>query len=222
MESLFANQLGKARHVTHNGRPHVAVPVRMIRVGVLPGTSGPLFYPASELERAASDWNGVPITVEHPIGPDGELISGNSKGVPAIGRVYAAAFRGDALDAEAWLDVEDTNRLAPGLIDRILRGYPIEVSTGLYLDRRRKAGEFNGKPYEAIALNHRPDHLAVLLSGPGACSVVDGCGIGVANGLTPLPSPVPLGIGYAEQPSEGPMTIPPLFETKHAGCSCSG
>ena len=63
---------------------------------------------------------------------------------------FAATFRGDALDAEAWLDVGDTNRLARGLIDRILRGYPIEVSTGLYLDRRRGTGEFNGKPYTAL------------------------------------------------------------------------
>jgi len=40
-------------------------------------------------------------------------------------------------------------------------------------------GDWNEEHYIAIAHNHRPDHLALLPGGRGACSVEDGCGIRV-------------------------------------------
>jgi hypothetical protein len=38
-------------------------------------------------------------------------------------------------------------------------------------------GDWNGIKYNSVAKNHRPDHLALLPGGVGACSVKDGCGI---------------------------------------------
>lgn len=223
MDFLSANQRGTPRQVEFDGRPHLVVPMRMIVSGVLPGSDGPLYYPTSELERSAARWNAVPVTVGHPRGPDGALISAQSPGVPVIGRVFSANFRAGGLEAEAWLDIEESNRLAPGLIDRAMRGWQIEISTGLHTRKERRVGVANGRAYDGIARDHQPDHLAVLLNERGACGLVDGCGLNVANAIEPLASPIPQGIGYAPPATFGPMRMPELFpDTEHAGCRCGG
>jgi hypothetical protein len=58
---------------------------------------------------------------------------------------------------------------------------PVEVSVGVFTDEDEDEGEYNGEQYSAIAKNHRPDHLALLPGGVGACSVEDGCGIRANN-----------------------------------------
>ena len=53
------------------------------------------------------------------------------------------------------------------------------MSTGLYVDRDETPGTCpkSGRPYDAVARNYRPDHLAILPDQRGACSNEDGCGI---------------------------------------------
>jgi hypothetical protein len=53
----------------------------------------------------------------------------------------------------------------------------LEVSTGLFSDQDSVPGEWNGEAYDAILRNYRPDHLALLPGGTGACSWEDGCGV---------------------------------------------
>ena len=173
------------------GRPHSVVPTVMIKVGVLNGSYGPLFYPADELEKSALMWNGRPVVVYHP-----EL---NGRGVSAgspeitnrykIGTVFNTRFTGTQLVAEAWIDTERVEAIDSRVLYDLTRNQTTEVSTGLFTDNEQTSGTWNGIPYIAIARNHRPDHLAVLPDQVGACSIADGCGLMRNNEREPLVLP---------------------------------
>lgn len=90
-----------------------------------------------------------------------------------------------ALEGEAWFDVQATRTISPSTLSALQKGNPIEVSTGLFLDQEKALPDatYNGTPYDHVARNYRPDHLAILgIDGSGekgACSNDDGCGINV-------------------------------------------
>ncbi|MBL8817686.1 MAG: hypothetical protein JNL58_16795 [Planctomyces sp.] len=88
-----------------------------------------------------------------------------------------------ALVAEGWFDIERTERVDQRVRYALQRGDQIELSTGLYMETVsvRNGSQYNGKPYTHIAMSFRPDHLAILPDQLGACSIKDGCGVGVVN-----------------------------------------
>jgi hypothetical protein len=182
--TLTLNAKGKTRRHSVGSRHFLIVPVNMIVPGVLPGSSGPLYYPPEETSRNPHDWNGMPVVVYHPLDINGQPVSARTPEVfstSEIGRVYNA--RATATDptliGEAWLDVEDANRVDPRVLADIEAGRDIETSTGLGLDQVPAPAEsrINGIAYNAVARNYRPDHLAILPDQKGACSLADGCGI---------------------------------------------
>lgn len=145
-----------------------------------------LFYPASELARFPAAWNGRPVPFFHPTEQDenGQVIpvSANSPGVlqrESVGILFHAWYEEEkrALRAEIWVDEERVRRKDPGLLSSLEKGEKIEVSTGLWGDIEDVGGVWNGEPYEAIFRNYRPDHLALLPRGEGACNIQDGCGV---------------------------------------------
>ena len=88
------------------GREHVVVPMAMIVPGVLSGSKGALFYPPEEVQKDPTPWNGMPITVGHPV-RNGKNVSARDPEVldsQGIGTVLKART-GDKLRAEAWIDV---------------------------------------------------------------------------------------------------------------------
>jgi hypothetical protein len=70
------------------------------------------------------------------------------------------------------------------VIPAVESGQKLEVSTGLVLDAVAPGGAFRGRTYNATARNVRPDHLALLPGGRGACACDDGCGL-LANAGEP-------------------------------------
>ena len=164
----------------HQGRKHIVVPVVMMVEGVHDGSRGPIFHSINELGKIPDSWNGIPITIDHPA--EGEsFISANSPGQieKAVGRVYNTYVDGTKLKGEAWLDEAKLIAMSPLALAHIRQGLPLEVSVGVFSDEMAMAGDWNGEEYEAVAANHRPDHLALLPGGVGACSWQDGCGIRV-------------------------------------------
>lgn len=158
----------------------------MLVPGVLSGSKGPLLYPADEVRKSPDDWNHIPIVVYHPM-KDGKPASARS---PSILSKYGVGFvfhsRTDSkgvLKGEGWLDVEATRRVDKGVLDSVQLGKPIELSTGLFVDDEPapEGAIFNDhrgqRKYVGIARNYKPDHLAILPSGKGACSLADGCGV---------------------------------------------
>jgi hypothetical protein len=158
----------------------------MLVPGVLQGSKGPLLYPADEVRKSPDDWNHIPIVVYHPM-KDGKPVSARS---PTILSKYGVGFvfhsRTDSkgvLKGEGWLDVEATRRVDKSVLDSVQLGKPLELSTGLFVDDEPapEGAIFNdhrgSRKYVGIARNYKPDHLAILPSGKGACSLADGCGV---------------------------------------------
>lgn len=167
------------RSVQHQGRKHIVVPVVMMKEGVHNGSRGPLLHTAEELGRIPNSWDGMPIVVWHPEN-NGQFISANSPEVidrELVGRVYNTRMEGVKLRADAYIDEERIKAISPVAFGYISEGRPLEVSVGVFTEDEMTTGLWNGEEYSAIAHNHRPDHLALLPGGTGACSWEDGCGI---------------------------------------------
>lgn len=177
----------KVRRVILNGRPYLVAPASLIVPGVLNGSDGALYYPPEEAGKTPHIWNQIPIVVYHPQ-VMGEAVSAShdhpSVVESRIGFLKNASYK-DHLVSEAWFDEELTKnydvKLAPDIRihPRLTRNEPIELSTGLHVDREPTPGfcPRTGRGYDAIARNYRPDHLAVLPDQKGACNIDDGCGI---------------------------------------------
>jgi len=170
-----------SRREKMGGRDYVVAPASMLVPGVLNGSQGPLYYPKEEVLKNVEAWNMMPLTLGHTKNEKGEYVSARNPKILekfGLGFVFNASGKKGKLDGEAWFDVDRTNALAPGVIDKVLSNQQIELSTGLYTEQvpaRNK--KHKGRTYDAVVKNLRPDHLAVLLNEKGACSIYDGCGI---------------------------------------------
>jgi hypothetical protein len=162
-----------------DGKKHLVVPVVMMVEGVHHGSRGPLLHKISELGKYPASWNGIPIVIDHPE-KDGEPVSANSPDVleaRCVGRVFKTKVKGTKLKSEAWLEENKLRQVSSDTLASVKASEPVEVSVGVFSDEVEETGEWNGEEYTAVATNHRPDHLALLPGGTGACSLEDGCGI---------------------------------------------
>jgi hypothetical protein len=170
----------RIRTETLQGRKHKVIPVVMMVEGVLNGSHGPLLHLREEFGRFAESWNGIPISIQHPE-EEGQPISANEPNIiesQTVGRIYNASIDSNRLCAEAWIDENNIRRISPLALAHINQQRPLEVSVGVFTDDEMTEGTWGDREYTAIARNHRPDHLALLPGGIGACSWVDGCGLG--------------------------------------------
>lgn len=210
----------KARRVVENGREYIVAPATLIVPGVLNGSQGALFYPPDEVAKNAEAWNGYPLLLNHPQDPvSGRHLSGSSPGIKekwGLGEVRKAKVTSNGkLRAEGWFDVENVKRIHAPLLADLEAGRSVELSTGLYTNNERawNGAHHNGKPYDFIARDYIPDHVAVLTNETGACSVRDGCGVHVVNRLSDPKPPVVMNV-------EEPDSVGGVFMTLlHAATS---
>lgn len=166
------------RYETLEGRAHVVVPAAILAEGVWEGSGGPVLYRNEELRRWANGWNHRPMVAYHPT-DNGKPISACEPTVLNTRKVGVTlnAKHDDKTRTECWFDVERTRTVDNRILEAIEAGKPIEVSTGLELDLKAGEGDWNGTKYVGEAMNHRPDHLAILPDQKGAYSVQSGGGI---------------------------------------------
>jgi hypothetical protein len=169
------------RHEMFEGRRHLVAPVVLMVEGVHRGAAGAYFYPASELSQFAVAWNGRPLPVFHPR-EGGDYVTANDPQIIeewSVGQLFNVRFNSDVakLVGEVWIDEEKARTLSPEVLSLVQGGRRLEVSTGLYSDDDGTPGTWNGEEYKATIRNIRPDHLALLPGGVGACSWEDGCGV---------------------------------------------
>lgn len=179
LQRIISNFVGRIRRERVNGREYLVAPMTLIQPNtILPGSQGAGFYPASENRRSAEAWNGMPLLINHPAPVDGRGVSAQHPGViDKQGVGVARNVRADAsgkLQGEAWFDVERTRKVDQRVLDKLQSGEPIELSTGLFLDKEPAPP---GARYAWVGRNYRPDHVAILPDQLGACSVADGCGV---------------------------------------------
>lgn len=191
MEIITANisipKGAKLRRETLNGRAHLVADATLIVPGVLPGSSGPMYYPAEVINSDPTAWNGMPIVGRHPYGSDGNPVSARSPEVintQGLGYIYQAKAE-DKLISELWFDekqlqdFDQTLEVNFRIIPRLEKGEPVALSTGLFPHAKKAepGATFNGIPYSLVAQRLDPDHLAILPDQPAACDIVDGCGV---------------------------------------------
>jgi len=167
------------RNEVYEGQNHIVVPVVMMVEGVHSGSKGPLFHSIEELGAYPESWNGRPVTINHPQ-VDGVNTSANSPAILeayAVGKIFNTHVDGTKLKAEVWINASRGARLSPEVMEAINQRQPLQVSTGAFTEEINQTGNWNEEEYIAIATNLRPDHLALLPGGVGACSLEDGCGI---------------------------------------------
>jgi bacterioferritin len=172
------------RRDTLDGRPHLVAPVVLITEGV----HNNVYYSADELSKHTAAWNGRPLVAPNHPTVNGRPVTASSKRVlekMCVGTVLNVNWDavGKKLKGEAWFDEAKTKAKCPKVLEELKKNAPqIDVSTGLFTDDTMKTNVFGRKQYSCEAKNHRPDHLAVLPGGKGACSWEDGAGLPRING----------------------------------------
>ena len=166
---------------TLDGKSYLTGSVVMAKEMVMNG----LMYSKEELKRAVPGWNGRPVTVGHPKSDDGSFITANDPKIldeTQIGFIFDTYYRDtdNKLTANVWLDASKLDKFTD-VREAISNEKTLEVSTGLFLDLVTEEGVHNGKKYKGKAVNHLPDHLALLPNEVGACSVADGAGFPRVN-----------------------------------------
>ena len=162
-----------------DGIEHWVIPAVMMMEGVWIGNNGPTFYPGPELQKACISWNHKPVVVYHP--KDGnEYISAAKPNIlnrSRVGLLLNTRWEEEKQKTEVWVNEGKCREVDIRVADAISKLQPVEGSTGLDADGIETAGEYNGKAYGLIAVNHRPDHYALLPDQIGACAVKDGAGL---------------------------------------------
>lgn len=164
-----------------DGVTYLVAPVVLLTEGVHDGSNGPFFYSAEELSRFPAAWNGRPVPVFHPE-VDGSLVSCNDPKIiqqRSVGNIWNVEWDStdNKLRGEVWINRNKAQEVAPEILDLLRSNGKLEVSTGLFSEDEVIGGEWNGEVYEGVVKNIRPDHLALLPGGRGACSWDDGCGV---------------------------------------------
>lgn len=188
---LFSTRLnGPPQTKQLAGREYLVVPAVLVQSQVLENNLGATFLPAEVFTAEwAEQWNGVPVVVhDHPSvrgipvsARDPEIL--NTMGV---GTVYHAQAEIDdngnaRIKAEVWLEVARAQEVPElqTIFDMLNRGELVELSTGFPTAVEEVAGTHNGRSYDMVLHPNGADHLAIFDDKIGACSVADGCGLGV-------------------------------------------
>jgi hypothetical protein len=177
--SLVSNLVGLVRNEILEGRPYLAVPMVMMKEGVLNGSDGPLLYTSEELAKVPQVWNTKPVVVQHPT-LNGKSLSACDPDVLEkyrVGMIMNTSWDGQRLKAEAWLEPSRLEAVDSRVLNAVQKGEMMEVSTGLFSEIEPKPGVFKGRHYKGVVRNLRPDHLAILPDSIGACSIADGAGL---------------------------------------------
>jgi len=160
-----------------DGRSWLVAPVVAIHAGVLNGE----LVPAADIRDSVPYWNDVPVPINHPMLGDQKLSARDIKVIErvGVGRFYGAYYDNESLKGELWIDIEKVNKLggdAQIALEKLQAGETLEVSTAYFCDLSEETGTYGGVEYTAVQHNLRPDHLALLPKGIGACSWATGCG----------------------------------------------
>jgi len=169
------------RETRQDGRDYIVVPVVMLVEGVHHGSAGPILHLQENFSQNPQDWNGVPLTVGHPQNNEGQHVSVQQIDEThwVVGQVQNTRIENGKLKAEAWIDRQQAIAINPEVVNYLMEGKQLEVSTGMGTVDVSKQGEWDGETYQAVTQEYYPDHLALLPGEQGACSWQDGCGIRV-------------------------------------------
>lgn len=151
------------------------IPAVMTREGVQNG----FLKDFEEIKATAWTANFIPVTDGHPKEEHNGRFLGARTNIEFI-RGFVTNPKADetsrSLKATINIFAEERNKW---LIEDIMSGRKIDGSVGFYTDEVQANGSFNDQKYEGLEINIVYDHFAILPKGHGACSIKDGCGLGL-------------------------------------------
>jgi hypothetical protein len=170
--SKFNCKCHRARKMSFAGNDVLVVPVVMLKTDV---PMNKALTPEDEVFPPA--WNGIPVTLGHP--QNGRMTANTPEMYEKykVGNLFNTKLDGNKLKGELYIETKAVEKLSPQLHALLNTDTPIQVSTGFFCYDEPSTGEINGREYEFITRNVKPDHLAILLNEEGACNWDDGCGI---------------------------------------------
>lgn len=183
--TIAVQQDGEARTETVMGREFRVFPAVLVREQVLHNNLGRMYLPGADITPEWADAaNNAPVVLGHPKDGD-DYVSARQPDVlneVGVGYLFRTTADGAELKGEVFLDTS-RQEAVPGLAD-ILASLqdeePTELSTGFPIFVEKVPGVFAGNEYDLIGHPAGFDHLAVFAGEEvGACSVDDGCGLGV-------------------------------------------
>lgn len=157
------------------GKQWVVSPVIAVRSMVLNGN----FLTKEAIQKSVRAWEEIPLTIGHPPDELRENAEAQDQWIQAntVGYFRNVHLKdGDQLAGEIWLDVTNASEPIQAIADALEGGATIEVSTGYLAFVEPIEGEIDGQKFNAIQHRILPNHLALLPTEIGACSVKDGCG----------------------------------------------
>lgn len=131
--------------------------------GTHSGSNGPIRYRSKILKEAPGRWDFIPVTLNHPT-KNGRMVSVRKRPDLIIGYVDNVRYRRSKLRGTVHLD---PNSAPKQLLQRVRDREQVELSTGLFTE----------VDSSGTLRSYEPDHLAILPTSIGACSVRKGCGV---------------------------------------------
>ena len=177
---------GPVRTEVLMGREFRVVSAVLVKSKVLNNNLGRTFLPAEEVtQRWADSANGAPVIIDHP-SMRGRPVSARDPDIlnaSGVGFLFRARAQNGQIGADVFFDASRVNDV-PALstiLNRLDAGQRTEGSTGFPLrSLENTPGAFNGEPFDVVMRPGGFDHFAVFADEQkGACSVLDGCGLGV-------------------------------------------
>jgi hypothetical protein len=173
---------GSVTKTTIDGRAVYVADAVLLTHDVHEGSNGPLYYPDTDLSKNPASWDGVPIIAKgHPMKDGKPVLALNNKAVieeVGVGYIKDTVYN-DKLKTKMVFDVEKTKKVDPRIAIALEANQSFEISTGLEHLIELTSGTFNGVKYKGKAVDYKPDHVAVLMEGEGACGKKKGCGCNV-------------------------------------------
>ena len=184
---FITQETAETRIETMDGIEYLVAPVIAVVAGVLNGE----LLPADVIEESVQFWEDVPIPVNHPTVYGANVSAKQLEQIKndVVGRFYNARFEDDSLKGEMWIDIAKATEMggeALEVLEKLQDGDVVEVSTAYFAKVTKMKGNVDGKKYNGVQSNIRPDHLALLPNKVGACSVADGCGANRVNEVVDL------------------------------------
>lgn len=177
---VTANQTGPVRRERLMGREYRVVPARLVQSQVLNNNLGRTFLPAEDITPGwAASANNAPVVIGgHPrtSARDPEVLNRTGGGF-----LFRTSAGDGVLNADVFLDEELLAEIPGGekIIKKLDEGEPVGLSTGFPVQIEEKTGVHNGKNFDRIIHPAGFDHLAVFTDLTGACSIEDGCALGL-------------------------------------------
>lgn len=184
---LNAVMSGPAREEVVSGVTYTVLPAVLVKSQILNNNLGACYLPPEAFtEEWARAVNMAPVIIgPHPTergrpatAKDPAII--NARGA---GFLFHAKIEDDALKADVYLNAGMSEEIdgLDTVLEKISGGGVPEISTGFPAMGERKKGTFENQAYDLVLYPNGFDHLAVFDDAEtvGACSVDDGCGLGV-------------------------------------------